>query len=134
MLHSFISFICLPSHFEDQRLPLLVHWTLWDALLCSPCLGPRLQTFSEKGRETIKLLLMGMGVPLEPAKGSWSTCVVDWVVYCAVLCTKHGVVCLIPVVAPGLVALRVCHVWSCVDLQRVNVSCCVDLQRANVLC
>lgn len=60
------------SHFEDQRLPLLVHWTLWDALLCSPCLGPRLQTFSEKGRETIKLLLMGMGVPLEPAKGSWS--------------------------------------------------------------
>lgn len=56
---------------EDYRFGLLREWTLWDAMVNSPYVASRLQTYSEKGRQRLEFLLAKLGIPLQQAKGSY---------------------------------------------------------------
>ncbi len=47
------------------RLPLLRHWTLYDALVHAPYCMAKLQTFRDQGRGNIGLLLCKMGFKLQ---------------------------------------------------------------------
>jgi cell division control protein 45 len=49
---------------RDYRFTLTKHWTLHDAMLYSPYVATRLQTWREKGRRNLELLLAKMGCSL----------------------------------------------------------------------
>mmetsp|Transcript_28012 Transcript_28012/g.72073 ORF Transcript_28012/g.72073 Transcript_28012/m.72073 type:complete len:595 (+) Transcript_28012:73-1857(+) len=49
---------------QDYRFTLLKHWTLHDSMLYSPYVATRLQTWREKGRRNLELLLAKMGCSL----------------------------------------------------------------------
>ncbi|GBG77077.1 hypothetical protein CBR_g23403 [Chara braunii] len=49
---------------EEPRLMLLRFWSLFEAMLHSTYVATKLKTWSEPGRKRMKLLLVGMGVPL----------------------------------------------------------------------
>lgn len=48
----------------EPRLLLLRHWSLYDSMLHSPYLAPRLHVWSESGRKRLRKLLAKMGVSL----------------------------------------------------------------------
>jgi len=56
---------------DDYRFGLLREWTLWDAMVNSPYVASRLQTYSEKGRQRLEFLLAKLGIPLREARGSF---------------------------------------------------------------
>ena len=58
---------------QDLRLTLLRHWTLMDAMLHSSYTASRMQTWGEKGRANVKLLLAKMNIPLPQSTASFST-------------------------------------------------------------
>ena len=59
------------SYKQEYRLMLLRHWTLYDALLHSPFVATRLQTWKEPGRAALHRLLAEMGVPLRAARDAF---------------------------------------------------------------
>jgi hypothetical protein len=61
------------ARIQDLRLTLMRHWTLMDALLNSSYTASRMQTWGEKGRANVKLLLAKMNVPLPQSTASFST-------------------------------------------------------------
>ncbi|KAI8103739.1 hypothetical protein M9435_006267 [Picochlorum sp. BPE23] len=63
--------ICRIAREDDYRFGLVREWTLWDAMMNSPYVAARLQTYSEKGRERLEFLLAKIGIPLREAKSSF---------------------------------------------------------------
>lgn len=63
--------VCRIAREDDYRFGLLREWTLWEAMLHSPYVAARLQTYSEKGRERLEFLLAKIGIPLREAKNSF---------------------------------------------------------------
>ena len=63
--------VCRIAREDDYRFGLLREWTLWEAMLNSPYVAARLQTYSEKGRERLEFLLAKIGIPLREAKSSF---------------------------------------------------------------
>lgn len=63
--------ICRIAREDDYRFGLLREWSLWDAMLNSPYVAARLQTYAEKGRERLEFLLAKIGIPLREAKSSF---------------------------------------------------------------
>ncbi|KAI3436794.1 hypothetical protein D9Q98_006205 [Chlorella vulgaris] len=57
---------------EDYRFGLLWEWNLYEAMLFSPYVASRLQTYTEKGRNMLELLLAKLGIPLEEAQRSFA--------------------------------------------------------------
>ena len=56
---------------DDYRFGLLWEWNLYDAMLYSPYVASRLQTYTEKGRNMLDLLVAKLGIPLEEAQRSY---------------------------------------------------------------
>lgn len=57
---------------DDYRFGLLWEWNLYDAMLYSPYVAARLQTYTEKGRQMLDLLFAKLGIPLEEAQRSFA--------------------------------------------------------------
>jgi cell division control protein 45 len=57
---------------DDYRFGLLWVWNLYEAMLYSPYVASRLQTYTEKGRNMLELLLAKLGIPLEEAQRSFA--------------------------------------------------------------
>lgn len=56
---------------QDFRFGLLREWSLWSAMVNSPYVASRLQTYTEKGRQRLEFLLAKLGIPLREARGSF---------------------------------------------------------------
>lgn len=56
---------------EDFRFGLLREWNLWEAMVNSPYAAARLQTYTEKGKHRLELLLAKLGIPLREAHSSF---------------------------------------------------------------
>lgn len=56
---------------DDFQFGLLRKWSLWDAMLNSPYVAARLQTYTDKGRERLELLLAKLGIPLLEARSEY---------------------------------------------------------------
>lgn len=56
---------------DDFRFGLLREWSLWESMENSPYIAARLQTYTEKGKHRLELLLAKIGIPLREAKGSF---------------------------------------------------------------
>ncbi|KAL4363189.1 hypothetical protein GQ457_04G026340 [Hibiscus cannabinus] len=52
------------SYEEEPRLMLLREWNLFDSMLCSSYIAPKLKTWSDNGMKKLKLLLARMGFAL----------------------------------------------------------------------
>lgn len=66
---------CSPQ--KDFRFGLLWEWSLYEAMLYSPYVAARLQTYTEKGRTALELLLAKLGIPLQQARSPYlRACVV----------------------------------------------------------
>jgi cell division control protein 45 len=63
--------VCRIAREDDYMFGLLREWTLWDAMINSPYVAARLQTYSEKGKERLEFLLAKIGIPLREAKSSF---------------------------------------------------------------
>ena len=63
--------VCRIAREDDYRFGLVREWSLWDAMMNSPYVAARLQTYSEKGRERLEFLLAKIGIPLREAKSSF---------------------------------------------------------------
>jgi cell division control protein 45 len=63
--------VCRIAREDDYRFGLVREWSLWDAMMNSPYVASRLQTYSEKGRERLEFLLAKIGIPLREAKSSF---------------------------------------------------------------
>lgn len=57
---------------DDYRFGLLWEWNLYEAMVYSPYVASRLQTYTEKGRNMLELLLAKLGIPLEEAQRSFA--------------------------------------------------------------
>ncbi|EFN58772.1 hypothetical protein CHLNCDRAFT_50260 [Chlorella variabilis] len=57
---------------DDYRFGLLWEWNLYEAMMNSPYVASRLQTYTEKGRTLLELLLAKLGIPLEEAQRSFA--------------------------------------------------------------
>lgn len=62
---------CRIAREDDYRFGLVREWSLWDAMMNSPYVAARLQTYSEKGKERLEFLLAKIGIPLREAKSSF---------------------------------------------------------------
>lgn len=58
---------------DDYRFALLRHWSLYDAMMFSGYVATRLQTWRDKGRQNLELLLAKMGFPLRQARIRYSS-------------------------------------------------------------
>ncbi|KAK2743761.1 hypothetical protein FQN57_004698 [Myotisia sp. PD_48] len=56
----------------EPRLLLLRHWSLYDSMLHSPYLAPRLHVWTETGRKRLRKLLAKMGVSLSECQQSYT--------------------------------------------------------------
>ena len=63
--------VCRIAREDDYRFGLVREWSLWDAMMNSPYVAARLQTYSEKGKERLEFLLAKIGIPLREAKSSF---------------------------------------------------------------
>ena len=63
--------VCRIAREDDYRFGLVREWSLWDAMMNSPYVAARLQTYSEKGRERLEFLLAKIGIPLREARSSF---------------------------------------------------------------
>ncbi|PSC71473.1 cell division control 45-like protein [Micractinium conductrix] len=70
MLNNQITCRILPV--DDYRFGLLWQWNLYESMLYSPYVAARLQTYTEKGRTLLELLLAKLGIPLEEAQRSFA--------------------------------------------------------------
>lgn len=56
---------------KDFRFGLLWEWSLYEAMTYSPYVAARLQTYTEKGRAALELLLAKLGIPLQQAQSPY---------------------------------------------------------------
>lgn len=69
MPHPSPSFPCRPQ--RDFRFGLLWEWSLYESMLYSPYVAARLQTYTEKGKTALELLLAKLGIPLQQAQSPY---------------------------------------------------------------
>ncbi len=60
------------SPIDDYRFPLMRHWSLFEAMLHSPYVAVRLQTWHDKGRRLLQDMLVKMGFPAPQFRQKWS--------------------------------------------------------------
>uniref|UniRef100_A0A1D2AER3 Cell division control protein 45-like protein n=1 Tax=Auxenochlorella protothecoides TaxID=3075 RepID=A0A1D2AER3_AUXPR len=56
---------------RDFRFGLLWEWSLYESMLYSPYVAARLQTYTEKGKTALELLLAKLGIPLQQAQSPY---------------------------------------------------------------
>ena len=60
------------SPIDDYRFPLMRHWSLFEAMMHSPYVAVRLQTWHDKGRRLLQDMLVKMGFPAPQFRQKWS--------------------------------------------------------------
>ncbi|DBB00209.1 hypothetical protein WJX77_012186 [Trebouxia sp. C0004] len=60
------------SPIDDYRFPLMRHWSLFEAMLHSPYVAVRLQTWHDKGRRLLQDMLVKMGFPAPQFRQKWT--------------------------------------------------------------
>jgi len=60
------------SSIDDYRFPLMRHWSLFEAMMHSPYVAVRLQTWHDKGRRLLQDMLVKMGLPPLQFRQKWS--------------------------------------------------------------